>query len=290
MESSVTNTTRVTLFLGAGLAVIGIGLWIRSADAPPAPRAGSESNPSALDDDPALQIEQLRELERELARAAGSAPIPARGVPSAPLASAASSAEAPPSPLDDERFLDRSVDTLMARLSSDDDHLVLDAADGLRARKAVQAIPKLASIDVVKRPDAARSVIDALGQLAGMADPANRKVATDRLLELLAQEKARTEPDAPGNVLQIYEALGDTADPRAATALEQELADPRVPIAALAVVTAAIVKLRQPTSLPALTAARARVAGLAFDDAFMTQVQQEVVAAMSSAIEALSAR
>mgnify|MGYP001769317238 CR=1 FL=1 len=146
MESSVTNTTRVTLFLGAGLAVIGSGLWIRSADAPPAPRAGSESNPSALDDDPALQIEQLRQLEREIARAAGSAPIPARGVPSAPLASAASSAEAQPSALDDERFLDRSVETLMARLSSDDDHLVLDAADGLRARKAVQAIPKLAEV------------------------------------------------------------------------------------------------------------------------------------------------
>jgi len=185
---------------------------------------------------------------------------------------------------DDDRFSNRSVEALMTRLSSDDPHLVLDSADGLRARKAVEAIPKLASIDVTEQPDSARAVIEALGEIAGVADADNRKLATDRLLALLEQEKARKAPDAAGNVLQLYEALGHTADPRAAEALERELSDKTVPLAALTVVADALARLRQPSSKGSLLEARARVATLSFDDAFMGAVQNDVIVAIEKAL------
>jgi len=184
----------------------------------------------------------------------------------------------------DEQFAVRSVDALIERLSSDDPHIVLDAADGLRARNAVEAIPDLAALDIAASPDSARTVIDAIGKLAGAANPDLQKTATDRLIALLAQEKARSSPDAPGNVLQIYEALGDTQDPRAALALEAELSDPSVPLAALVVIVEALAKLNQPSSLKPLSEARARVAALAFDDAFLMEVRSDVLAALDAAL------
>jgi len=192
---------------------------------------------------------------------------------------------------DDDRWPDevhavRTVDALMERLSSDDPHIVLDAADGLRARNAVEAIPSLAALDITASPDSARTVIDALGKLAGAADPDNQKTATDRLIALLAQEKARPSPDAAGNVLQIYEALGDTQDPRAASALEAELADPGVPLAAWVVIVEALAKLNQASSIKPLSEARTRVAALTFDDAFMMEVRSDVLAAFDTALAA----
>jgi hypothetical protein len=186
----------------------------------------------------------------------------------------------------DDRFTNRSIGALMDRLSSPDQTLVLDAADGLRARKATFAIPKLASIDIVQNADAARTVIDAMGQLAGMATGPDHTTAVDRLLALLAQEKARDRRDAVGNVLQLYEALGDTADRRAADALERELADPNVPMAALTVVTASLVKLAQPSSKSALESAKTRVQDVVPEDDFGRELQKEVVQKMAAAIEA----
>ena len=85
--------------------------------------------------------------------------------------------------------------------------------------------------------------------------------------------------------MQLYEALGDTADPRAAVALEKELADPNVPLSALVVVTEALVKLKQPSSKSALESAKTRVTDRAVDDDFQRAVQQEVVQKMAAAIE-----
>lgn len=187
----------------------------------------------------------------------------------------------------DDRFTNRSVGALMDRLSSPDETLVLDAADGLRARKATFAIPKLAGIDVVQHADAARTVIEAMGVLGGLATGSDHDVAVNRLLALLTQEKARDRRDAPGNVLQIYEALGDTADRRAAEALERELADAAVPLSALTVVTASLVKLAQPSSKGALESAKTRVKAVAPEDDFQREVQQEVVEKMAAAIESL---
>ena len=130
-------------------------------------------------------------------------------------------------------------------------------------------------------------MIKALGELAGVAEPDDRELATDRLIALLAQEKAREAPDAPGNVLQIYEALGQTGDPRAATALEPELSDKTVPLAALTVVAGALANLQQPSSKAALVEARARVAALTFEDAFMSEVQKDVLASFDRAIASL---
>lgn len=217
----------------------------------------------------------VRAVAREQAAAAAAAANP--DDPTAPSVASG--------PVDMLR--NRSVESLLARLSSSEDHLVIDAADGLRARKAVVAIPKLVAIDIVARPDPARMVIDALGQLAGLASGADRATAVDRLLSWLEQEKKRASPDAPGNVLQIYEALGKTQDPRAAQALERELGDPSVPLAALTVVTDSLVELAQPSSKGPLSAARARVADLSLEDSLEREIRGELLAKIDAAITAL---
>jgi hypothetical protein len=182
---------------------------------------------------------------------------------------------------------DRTPEALLDKLASDDPYEVLDAADGLAARKVTRAIPTLAAMDIRKSADSAPSVIHALGQLGGHADPTLRKTATDRLVALLAQERARTEPESAGNVLAIYEALGKTHDPAAAPPLEIELRDPEVPLAARTVVVESLVELGQPSSRPAVTRARAEVALMQAGDELEAEIQQELLGHLDRALAAL---
>jgi hypothetical protein len=184
---------------------------------------------------------------------------------------------------------DRSPEALLDKLASDDPYEVLDAADGLAARKVTRAIPTLAAMDIRKSADSAPSVIHALGQLGGHADPALRKTATDRLVALLAQERerARTEPESAGNVLAIYEALGKTNDPAAAPPLEIELRDPEVPLAARTVVVESLVELGQPSSRPAVASARTEVAAMRAGDELEAEIQQELLGHLDRALAAL---
>jgi len=254
--------------LGIAAFFVAAGIWAWPSDRPLRARRTVVARLSDARAEQAVRADRPAELET----GAGDAVAPA-GAPDAPA-------------VDDMRR-NRTTETLLERLASTDQFLVIDAADGLRARKATVAIPKLAAIDVVANPDSARTVIDALGQLAGNARGAERAVAVDRLLALLEQEKRRGSPDAPGNVLQIYEALGKTEDARAAQALERELSDESVPLAALTVVTDSLVSLGQTSSRGPLAAARERVGARALDDAFEREIQAEVVAKIDHALAML---
>lgn len=215
--------------------------------------------------------------EGEAARTATRAPAPSVDV-------AADPREAP---RDTDRAEsttpERSVDALLARLGSEDPFEVLDAADGLAARRASVAIPALASFRIARSPEAARSVVDALGRLAG-AQGAERTAAVTRLRGWLTEEKHRGAPDSIGNVLTIYEALGHTRDASAARALEAELRDPDVSRAAKTVIVASLAKLRDPASRPVLEEARRDAAGAVIEDAFEDEVRGDLLAEIDRAL------
>lgn len=187
-----------------------------------------------------------------------------------------------------DRVSRRSTDELITTLASTDDFAVQQAADELVHRKAVQAIGTLAAIDITKGPRAAPSVIDALGRLAALADPADKKTGTDRLLALLAQERARGAPESAGNVLTLYEALGETGDPRAASALEAELIDPKVTLAAKTVIIDALVKLHQPSSVAALKTLQQSLGSVTPKDKMDESILRELNAAIERALRTFS--
>ncbi len=176
---------------------------------------------------------------------------------------------------------------LVASLGADDHVVVAEAADGLVARRAVEAIPSLARIDVLARPGAAPSVIDALGRLAAVAPTDLRGEAVMRLLELLREEKRRGAPESAGNLLQIYEALGHTRDQRAAPALEEELADPAAGKAPRVVVVQALVSIAAPSSRGVAMKARAELAASPEAEVFEAELRQELLLALDDAIARL---
>lgn len=184
------------------------------------------------------------------------------------------------------RAADLPTETLVQQLASTDDFAVLEAANELANRKAARAIKDLATIDIKKGPRAAPSIIDALGRLAA-ADPGTRRTATDRLLELLAQERTRNAPESAGNVLALYAALGQTLDPRAAPALEAELLDPKVTSAAKTVVVDALVQLKQSSSSTALRTLQRDLAGQVPQDKMEAEIQRELATAIERALRTM---
>jgi len=118
---------------------------------------------------------------------------------------------------------DPSADATIVLLSateSTDAIVVAEATNALVARGTVAALPILIESDVIRRPWAAPSIIDAMGRLAAIAPPEQRSEAVDRLVALMREEKVRGAQESQGNMIQIYEALGLTGDPKAVPPLE----------------------------------------------------------------------
>jgi hypothetical protein len=185
---------------------------------------------------------------------------------------------------------DRSAEgtaTLIDNLTSRDEIVVAEAAKALVARQATEAIAPLAAIDLEEAAGSGLSVIEALGKLGGAADGDERGAAVDRLLEMLREEKRRGAPETPGNLLQIYEALGDTHDARAAPALEAELLDATVPRAPKVVIVQALAEIGLASSKDALRRALAEQSAQQAPDAFEEEIRQELVARIQDALQAL---
>lgn len=176
------------------------------------------------------------------------------------------------------------TEALLAAMLSDDAVVVAEAGKALVQRDDTQAIPALAKIDLRKSGGAGLSVIETLGKLAGKADGGDKSAAVDRLLQMLAQEKQHGGPETPGNLLQIYEALGDTRDARAAGALERELADPGVERAPKVVVVQALAKIAAPSSRAALLRARNAEQATKLEDAFEAELQRDLLKAIEEAL------
>ena len=181
---------------------------------------------------------------------------------------------------------DEATAKLVAELRSTDEVVVTEAANALVARHAVSAIGPIAKMDLAAAGGGGLSIIDALGKLGGMAGAGERGTAVDRLLAMLASEKERNAPESPGNLLQIYEALGDTHDPRAAGPLEVELLDPAVGRAPKVVIVKALVAIGQSSSHAALTTARAQQSK-PDSDSFEEELRKELVATIDKALTEL---
>ncbi len=186
---------------------------------------------------------------------------------------------------------DPSADATIVLLSateSTDAIVVAEATNALVARGTVAALPILIESDVIRRPWAAPSVIDAMGRLAALAPPEQRGEAVDRLVALMREEKVRGAQESLGNLIQIYEALGLTGDPRAIAPLEGELVDPTVPTAPKVVVVQALVALRAIQSRPVLERVQAQLAASPAKDAYEAELQKDLIAAIRDALVQLS--
>jgi hypothetical protein len=190
--------------------------------------------------------------------------------------------------LDDVLAVDAPTDVLVTALADSDPIVVGESVNALVAREAHAAIPALLAIDVISRPRAAPSIIYALGRLATNAQPADREAAVDKLLALMAAEKKRGAQESQGNLLQIYEALGDTGDARAIAPLERELLDTTVPTAPKVVVVQALVALQARDSKGVLEQVAAQVAPSTVDTSFEAELRRDLVTVIQKALVQLS--
>ncbi|HEY4177857.1 MAG TPA: hypothetical protein VGM90_13515 [Kofleriaceae bacterium] len=239
---------------------------------------------------------ELQTVTTEPVNAPTARPVPpsaATEIPSAPIAQAKAAPTAATLTVDDVMAAQQSsepgaVETMIDGLSSTDAVVVAESANGLVGRGALAALPVLEEIDVAARPWAAPSAIYAMGALAAKASPDQREETVDRLLALLASEKQRPATDALANLLQIYQALGQSGDPRAIGPLEAELADASVATAPKVVVVQALVALGARDSKPALVKLRDQLAPQAVGPDFEAELRRDLIAAISDALERLA--
>ncbi|CAN5754633.1 hypothetical protein BH11MYX4_BH11MYX4_06070 [soil metagenome] len=266
---------RRSLVVAAVLALVALGV-ARAATSSRTP-APSEARSASTEASPAIEPE--RSAPPATITPPTATAIATAIATAAPVQTAAPPPSAAPEP--------RTTEALIAALDSSDAFVILEAANDLAKRKETRALPALAAIDIRKSPHAAQSVIDALGELGSGADSASRRTATDRLLALLAQERTRTAPESAGNVLAIYSALGRTTEPRAATALEAELVDPHVTLAAKTVIVEALVRLEQPTSAAPLRTLQRQLPTVFAADGLEEEVRRELAGAVDKALQTL---
>jgi hypothetical protein len=181
-----------------------------------------------------------------------------------------------------------SLAVLLAGVESDDPVVVAESTLALIGRKAVSALPVLLAQDIPSRPAASLIIIDGLGRLAAFASPEERSEVVDHLVALMHAEKQRRAPESQGNLLQIYEALGQTGDPRAIPPLEQELVDTTVPTAPKVVIVQALVALRATQSRGVLERVSAELSASTTQDAFEAELRQDLLAVIRDALVKLS--
>jgi hypothetical protein len=182
---------------------------------------------------------------------------------------------------------DRGVEALMAALAVSDQVMIAEATEALIARRATSAIDAIARVDVRAAGGGGASIVHALGRLGAMAGGEGRATAVERLLVLLVEEKRRGAPESPGNLLQIYEALGDTRDPRAAGPLEAELSDPDVGRAPKVLLVHALMQIGDDGSRPALMRLRDQQLSLEHTDPFEEELRAELLSAIDLALDEL---
>jgi hypothetical protein len=188
---------------------------------------------------------------------------------------------------------DDSSDALLHVLDpsrGEDDVLRLEAIDALVARRHVPALGRLLTLDPAAEPNVAPTLLAAIGELGRASpDPALRRAALDRLLGLLAEEKARNGADSVGNVLTIVESLGALAHPDAAPALERELSDPYYDVAGQAVIVTALGRLGARSSGRLLAQLRADATSAPSEEPFTRKLEDELVATIDEALRGVRA-
>lgn len=266
--------TRAHLFAIGGVATVILAvLAVRSVVSPSArprttaaaaPSVEPESSAEAFADEPSPPSEQAPHDRKHIAKpTSDDGDEPRERYP----------ADAgPPTP-----------EALLAALDSSNPFEAVDAADELAERKLTQAIPKLMATDLRKAPESAPAFIHALGALAGAVNGAERRNAADRLVTWLKQERSRNAAESPGNVLTIYEALGDAKEASSAAALERELLDPAVTGAEKSVIVASLVQIHASSSAGALRTLLGTLQ-TPLSDEWEEDVRKELIATVEAAI------
>lgn len=282
-------------WVGAALFIVAIVfLWSSSSSKKPPPAGGTSAQGPSRATPPSN--ERPAGVERPAEKAAPAATEKPAEKDGPPSADERPERPAPPDPDDPEVAAviaaarddsARGTQTLIASLRSSNEVVVAEAASALVDRRATEAITPLSQISLQTAAGSGLSIIDALGRLGAVADEDDKSVAVDRLLAMLAEEKARGARESPGNLLQIYEALGQTKDPKAAPALETELLDETVPRAPKVVIVGALVAIGQASSRGALEKAHAIESAARGDDAFEEEIRVELVEAIAKALEVL---
>lgn len=177
---------------------------------------------------------------------------------------------------------------LLAGIESTDAVVVAESTNALVAFGAIWTLPALLEQDVLARPWAAPSIIDALGRISALAPPEQRSEVVDRLLALMRTEKTRGSQESLGNLIQIYEALGHTGDPRAVEPLERELLDRTVPTAPKVVIVQSLVALRATRSTAVLERLGAELSAPSTATGFEAELQRDLLGAIRDALVKLS--
>jgi hypothetical protein len=177
---------------------------------------------------------------------------------------------------------------LLAGIESTDAVVVAESTNALVAHGAIWTLPALIEQDVLARPYAAPSIIDALGRIGALAPPEQRGEVVDRLVALMRTEKTRGSQESLGNLIQIYEALGHTGDPRAIEPLEHELVDRTVPTAPKVVIVQSLVALRATRSLSVLQRLGAELSAPSTATGFEAELQRDLLGAIRDALVKLS--
>ncbi|MBX3186926.1 MAG: HEAT repeat domain-containing protein [Labilithrix sp.] len=180
--------------------------------------------------------------------------------------------------------------SLLQSLDSSDPVVRLEAVDALVERRHTAAIPLLAKMST-SDPFVAPTIIEGLGRLGEQAsDDRLRRVALDRLIGLLAEEKQRGAPESMGNALTVVEALGALRHEGGAPVLEPELDGSFFDLAGQTTVVQALARIARPASRGPLEALRARLLATPPSDEAMTNaLVGELLSNVDVAVGALSA-
>lgn len=285
-RTDAAGSSKRFLWLGGAALIVVLGLVaFRSAGSGQKPSGPAKSATASA-------VAAQRQTTARTTRAGSSAPTAAskarRPQPGADAPGDAASLDGPdalrPVKAAQADRSERGTDALIAALKSPDAVVVAEATKELIERRATRAIDALAEIELSDAAGSGLSIIDALGRLGALADGDERTQAVERLLAQLASEKQRAAPESPGNLLQLYEALGRTGDARAAQALEAELVDPEVGRAPKVVIVQSLVWLAQPSSRAALEKARKYQAETLATDDFDAELRSELLAAIDAAL------
>ncbi len=238
-----------------------------------------DTAPSTPANVPAAQTEST--TTHRVPAAATTASTPAASTATAPTATATAPT------LDDVMAPAAPTATLLEGIGADDAVVVAESVNALVARSAASALPALVEQNVIARPKAAPSIIYGMGRLAAVADPEDRDAAVERLLQLMAEEKRRGAQESQGNLLQIYEALGDSGAPSAIAPLERELLDASVPTAPKVVIVHALVALRAVQARGTLETLAAQLAR-STETGLEGELRRELLAVIKQALVQLS--
>jgi len=161
----------------------------------------------------------------------------------------------------------------------------IEAAETLVAAGAVEALPKLQTIDVRRDAYLAGPVLRGIGHLASVAEPKARDEAARHLGSVFRREAEEASRVSLGNALIAIDALADTRSQAAIAPLLAELERAQLPLSAQTLIVQSLSALDAKSATTAIAQFAERVKTLApTEDSFEAGLRQEALAAVAEAL------